>query len=84
MKLSQGSVLDITAKLGIARSAEVCEILEPDTSTLSRNVDRMVEKGWLDVLLEEEDRSHPFRLTEQGRQLMDLEIGSVRRQEALG
>ena len=46
MKLSQGNVLAVTAKLGVARPAQVCDILELDTSTLSRTVDRMVEQ-WL-------------------------------------
>lgn len=74
VKLSQGNVLAVTAKLGVARPAEVCEILELDTSTLSRTVDRMVENGWLEILSDEDGRSHPFRLTEQGKRLMEKAI----------
>jgi DNA-binding MarR family transcriptional regulator len=70
LKLSQGNVLAVTAKLGVARPAEICEILELDPSTLSRNVDRMVANGWLEILPDDDARSHPFRLTDQGRQLM--------------
>lgn len=71
MKLSQGNVLAVTAKLGVARPAQVCEILKLDTSTLSRTVDRMVANGWLEVVPDDDARSHPFRLTDQGRQLME-------------
>src|SRR5215471_4218928 len=54
VKLSQGNVLAVAARLGVARPAEVCEILELDTSTLSRTVDRMVENGWLEILPDED------------------------------
>lgn len=71
VKLTQGSVLAVTAKLGVARPAEVCSLLEMDTSTLSRTVERMVENGWLEIVADEDGRSHPFRLTDQGRKLME-------------
>ena len=74
VKLSQGNVLAVTAKLGVARPGEVCDILELDASTLSRTVDRMVENGWIEVLADEDGRSHPFRLTKQGKRLMEKAI----------
>ena len=33
VKLSQGNILAVTAKLGVARPAQVCDILQLDTST---------------------------------------------------
>ncbi len=74
VKLSQGNVLAVTAKLGVARPAQVCDILELDTSTLSRTVDRMVHNGWLEILTDDDGRSHPFRLTDNGRRLMERAI----------
>jgi len=74
LRLSQGSVLAVTAMLGVARPAEVCDILELDTSTLSRTVERMVANGWLEILPDEDGRSHPFRLTGEGRRLMEKAI----------
>src|SRR3954471_8071975 len=71
VRLSQGNVLAVTAKLGVARPAQVCDILELDTSTLSRTVERMVANGWLEIVPDEDGRSQPFRLTEQGRRLME-------------
>ena len=71
MRLSQGNVLAVTATLGVARPAQVCEFLELDTSTLSRTVDRMVANGWLEIVPDEDGRSQPFRLTAEGRRLME-------------
>jgi DNA-binding MarR family transcriptional regulator len=71
VRLSQGSVLAVTAKLGVARPVQVCDILELDTSTLSRTVDRMVANGWLEIVADEDGRSQPFRLTAEGRRLME-------------
>jgi DNA-binding MarR family transcriptional regulator len=74
VKLSQGNILAITAKLGVAHPGEVCDILELDPSTLSRTVERMVSKDWLEILPHQDGRSHPFRLTDQGKQLMERAI----------
>ena len=82
IKLSQGSVLAVTAKLGVARPAEVCDILELDASTLSRTVDRMAENGWLEVLPDDDGRSHPFRLTDQGKRLMEKAIPAWEKAQA--
>jgi DNA-binding MarR family transcriptional regulator len=82
VKLSQGNVLAVTARLGVARPAEVCDILELDASTLSRTVDRMVENGWLEILPGEDGRSHPFRLTDQGRRLMTKAIPAWEKAQA--
>jgi DNA-binding MarR family transcriptional regulator len=82
VKLSQGNVLAVTAKLGVARPAQVCDILELDTSTLSRTVDRMVDNGWLEILPDSDGRSHPFRLTDEGRRLMEQSIPAWERAQA--
>ncbi|WP_010585750.1 MarR family winged helix-turn-helix transcriptional regulator [Schlesneria paludicola] len=74
VKLSQGNILAVTAKLGVARPTEVCDILELDASTLSRTVERMVANGWLEILPGEDGRHHPFRLTQEGTQLMEKAI----------
>ncbi len=82
LKLSQGNVLAVTAKLGVARPAQVCDLLELDTSTLSRTVDRMVGNGWLEILPDDDGRSHPFRLTDEGRRLMERAIPAWERAQA--
>lgn len=71
LKVSQLNILVSTAKLGVARPAKLCELLNLDTSTLSRNVERMRTKGWLEVVADEDARAQPFRLTTAGRKLLD-------------
>lgn len=71
LKISQGNILILTAKLGVARPSQVCELLQLDLSTLSRNVELMRSRGWLEEVPGEDARSHPFRLTAQGRRLIE-------------
>jgi DNA-binding MarR family transcriptional regulator len=71
LKVSQLNVLVLTAKLGEARPAQVCQLLRLDTSTLSRSVERMRAKGWLEVVAGEDAREQPFRLTAQGMKLLE-------------
>jgi DNA-binding MarR family transcriptional regulator len=74
LKVSQLNILIVTAKLGLARPAQVCEILQLDTSTLSRNVKPMQTHGWLEVVPEEDARAQPFRLTAQGKRLIEKAV----------
>jgi DNA-binding MarR family transcriptional regulator len=74
LKVSQLNILIVTAKLGLARPARVCDILQLDTSTLSRTVERMRGHGWLEVVPEEDARAQPFRLTPQGKSLIEKAV----------
>jgi DNA-binding MarR family transcriptional regulator len=74
LKVSQMNVLVVAAKLGVARPAQVSELLHLDLSTLSRNVDRMMAKGWLEAVPEEDARTQPFQLTEKGRKLLERAV----------
>ena len=74
LKVSQLNLLVVTAKLGLARPATVCGLLQLDTSTLSRNVERMRARGWLEIVPGEDARTQPFRLTAQGRRLLERAV----------
>jgi DNA-binding MarR family transcriptional regulator len=74
LKVSQLNILVVTAKLGLARPAQVCDILHLDTSTLSRNVKPLQAHGWLEVVPDEDARTQPFRLTPQGRRLIEKAV----------
>jgi DNA-binding MarR family transcriptional regulator len=74
LKVTQMNVLVVAARLGVARPAQVSELLHLDLSTLSRNVDRMMTRGWLEAVPEEDARTQPFRLTDQGRRLLERAI----------
>ena len=71
VKASQLSILVAAGKFGLARPADVCDRLQLDTSTLSRNVERMKVKGWLEVVEDDDGRAQPFRLTAKGRRLLE-------------
>jgi DNA-binding MarR family transcriptional regulator len=74
LKVSQMNILVAAAKMGTARPAPVCEYLHLDVSTLSRNVERMKARGWLEVVPDEDARSQPFQLTPQGRKLLEKAV----------
>ena len=71
VKASQLNILVVTARLGLARPADVCQRLQLDASTLSRNVERMKARGWIKVVDDDDGRAHPFRLTAEGRRLLE-------------
>jgi DNA-binding MarR family transcriptional regulator len=71
LKVSQVNILVVAAKLGVARPAQVCELLNLDASTLSRNVERMQARGWLEIVPDKDGRSQPFCLTLKGRRLLE-------------
>src|SRR5215475_3217210 len=74
LKVSQLNILIVTARLGLARPAQVCDLLQLDTSTLSRNVKPLQAHGWLEVVPGEDARTQPFRLTAQGRRLLERAV----------
>jgi len=74
LKVSQMNILVAAAKMGTARPIEVCEHLHLDVSTLSRNVERMKARGWLEVVPDEDGRAQPLRLTPQGRKLLETAV----------
>jgi len=72
IRTSQLNILVVTARLGLARPAEICGQLKIDISTVSRNVDRMRARGWIEVVDDEQDaRAHQLRLSATGRQILE-------------
>jgi DNA-binding MarR family transcriptional regulator len=71
LKISQGNILIVTARLGVAQPGQVCEMLQLDLSTLSRNVELMRKNGWIEDVPGDDARSRPFRLTDKGRTLIE-------------
>src|SRR5262252_4799676 len=82
LKVSQLNILVVAAKLGLAQPAKVCDILQLDASTLSRNVDRMEAKGWLEVVPGKDARTQPFRLTNQGKRLLERAVPAWEKAQA--
>ena len=78
LKVSQMNILVAAAQMGTVRPLDVCEYLHLDVSTLSRNVDRMKARGWLEVVPDKDGRAQPFRLTPQGRKLLETAVPAWR------
>jgi DNA-binding MarR family transcriptional regulator len=74
LRVSQLNILIVAARLGLARPAQVCEILQLDASTLSRDVKPLQAHGWLEVVPEEDARAQPFRVTAKGRRLIEKAV----------
>jgi DNA-binding MarR family transcriptional regulator len=70
LKVSQMIILALTEKRGQVRAVELSQELRMDSSTVSRNVERMRARGWLEHVPGEDERSHPFRLTSSGRKVL--------------
>ena len=71
LKVSQMNILVAAGKAGTARPAEIAKRLHLDVSTLSRNVERMRARGWLEVISDDDGRAAPFQLTAEGRRLLN-------------
>lgn len=69
---SQLNLLAVIGRLDPARPSDLCRLLKMDISTVSRNIDRMVAKGWVAIFEDSDDgRAHQFRLTAKGRNLLE-------------
>jgi len=74
LKNSQLSLLVAIAKMGEARPAVLSEMFHMDASTLSRNVDRMRQRGWLAASPGEDGRTVLLSLTKPGQDLLQSAI----------
>lgn len=70
LKISQMSVLVTVAKLGTATPGALGGALHMEKSTLSRNVDRMRARGWLDTTPAVDGRGIEIRVTARGKALL--------------
>jgi DNA-binding MarR family transcriptional regulator len=85
LKVSQMSVLVTVAKLGEPTPGAVGRVLDLETSTLSRNVDRMRARGWLETVPTADGRAHLLRVTPRGTRLLrDAHGAWCRAQERAG
>jgi DNA-binding MarR family transcriptional regulator len=70
-RVSQGNILVAVARSGDARPADICRLLCLEKSTLSRDVEVMKGKGWLESDPPDGGRSQVIRVTAAGRDLLD-------------
>jgi len=71
LKVTQMNMLGVVTKLGPITPSDLCQKLSMDKSTLSRNVDRLIEYGWLELIPGDNSRSHQLKITEKGRGIIN-------------
>lgn len=70
LRVSQMSILVAVTCRGLVKPTDLGRGLCLEKSTLSRNVDRMVHMGWLEVAPGEDGRSQQLRITAKGKRLL--------------
>jgi DNA-binding MarR family transcriptional regulator len=70
ISLAQGNILMMLALYGKASPKEISKILLMDKSTVSRNLERMSEKGWIDIVSEGRYQPQVVAVTADGRKLL--------------
>lgn len=69
-RVSQGNILVAVARRGEARPADICRLLRLEKSTLSRDVEVMKGKGWLESDPPSGGRNQVIRVTTAGLDLL--------------
>ena len=70
LTVSQMNILVAVSCLGEAKQQAVCHALHLDKSSLSRDLERMRARGWLDTLAGDDGRTSRLKLTSAGRVLL--------------
>ncbi|QJX00941.1 MarR family winged helix-turn-helix transcriptional regulator [Frigoriglobus tundricola] len=88
VRTTQMNVLVAIAAMGKARAADICHRLKLEKSTLSRDLDRLIERGWV-LATSNGGRAQVLEATEAGRALIETllpvwEVAQERVREVLG
>ena len=73
-KVSQLNVLMVVAKRGPISPGDVARRLNMEKSTVSRNIDRMRTRGWLEVSQGDSGRKQVLELAAPGRKLIEKSL----------
>ena len=71
LRITQLAMLAIADQRGLLRQADLCDELQIDDSTLSRNLERMQSNGWLAQSPSDDGRENRYRLTSKGKRLLE-------------
>jgi DNA-binding MarR family transcriptional regulator len=71
LTVSQMNILVAVSYLGEAKQQQVGRALHLEKSTLSRDVARMLEQGWVKTLSGEDGRTSLLSITASGRKLLE-------------
>jgi len=71
VRVSQMNILVAITQFDQARQQDICRVLSLERSTLSRDVDRMRAKGWVESSTGDDARTNLLRLTSSGKRLLE-------------
>jgi len=74
LRTAQMNILVAVSFMKSATPSEIERRLYLEKSTVSRNVDRMRQRGWLEFVPGKDGRSHQLQLTPQGGKLLSKTI----------
>lgn len=72
--VSQLNILVAVCRMGTAEQQAICRALHLDKSTLSRDVIRMLDRGWLRSLPGKDGRSNCLAATPKGEKLLETTV----------
>ncbi len=70
LKLPQGNILVLLALYGKTSPGEIGKVLLMEKSTVSRNLERMRKKGWIEITGKDDGPSTAVSVTAKGRKLL--------------
>ena len=82
LKASQMNLLVPIGALPDASPAQLVRLLGLEKSTVSRGTDRLIANGWIEARAEAHGRGLHYRLTRQGRGLLERALPDWKRAEA--
>jgi DNA-binding MarR family transcriptional regulator len=71
LRVSQMNILVAAALIEPAQPARLCKVLHLDPSTLSRNVERMKQRGLVETVPGEDDRTHRIVVLPEGFRVLE-------------
>src|SRR5271156_4068493 len=70
LRISQANILSAVGYMGEVRPTEISRVLRIEKSTLSRDVELMKQRGWLESDPPAGGRNQTIRLTPEGKKLL--------------
>ena len=71
ISLNQASILTIIMTTDGAGYGDICRILHMEKSTVSRNIERMRKKGWIDTTSREDHGATVVNITTDGERVLE-------------
>ena len=82
LRATQFTMLSVLAKRGQLRQSQFAEILAMDGTTLTRNLQPLLRKDWIEIDRDDDQRVRLISITDQGRRVLDDAVPLWRQAQA--